>query len=81
MNLILGILSLFFFSNNQIRIIPSNCVSFTVSSGTGCEWMCNYCANQLSTTNYYFTDNICTYMNGGCVGNPIAGKVYTCCPV
>ena len=57
----------------------ANCVSFTVSSGTGCAWMCNYCANQLGTNNYYFTDNVCTYQTGGCVGSPLAGKVYTCC--
>jgi hypothetical protein len=42
--------------------------------------MCNYCANQLGTNNYYFTDNVCTYQQGeGCVGNPIAGQTYTCC--
>jgi hypothetical protein len=57
-----------------------NCVSFSVSSGTGCAWMCSYCANQLGTNNYYFTDNVCTYEEGvGCVGNPIAGKTYSCC--
>jgi hypothetical protein len=54
-------------------------VSFTVSGGTGCAWMCNYCANTLGTNNYYFTDSVCTYQTGGCVGNPVAGKVYTCC--
>jgi hypothetical protein len=60
----------------------NNCVQFTVSSGTGCAWMCNYCASQLGTNNYYFTDNVCTYQQGqGCVGNPIAGKSYTCCSV
>jgi hypothetical protein len=35
----------------------------------------DYCANQLGTNNYYFTDNVCTYQQGvGCVGNPLAGK-------
>jgi hypothetical protein len=60
---------------------PSNgCVTFSVSQGTGCDWMCNYCSNQLGTNNYYFTDNVCTYESGvGCVGNPLAGKQYTCC--
>ena len=58
----------------------NNCVSFTVSSGTGCAWMCQYCANTLGTNNYYFTDSVCTYETGqGCVGNPIAEKTYTCC--
>lgn len=56
----------------------NNCVSFTVGQGTGCSWMCNYCANSLGP-NYYFTDNVCVYQEGGCVGNPIAGKTYTCC--
>jgi hypothetical protein len=66
----------------QIGITPlNNCVQFSVSSGTGCAWMCNYCANSLGTFNYYFTDNVCTYETGGCVGNPIAGKTYTCCSV
>jgi len=62
---------------------PKNqCIQFSVTSGTGCAWMCNYCANQLGTNNYYFTDNVCTYQEGqGCVGNPIAGKTYTCCSV
>jgi hypothetical protein len=58
----------------------NQCVQFSVSSGTGCAWMCNYCANQLGTNNYYFTDGVCTYQEGqGCVGNPISGKTYTCC--
>ena len=66
----------------QVGIIPmNNCIDFTVASGTGCAWMCNYCANTLGTFNYYFTDGVCTYQTGGCVGNPIAGKTYTCCSV
>jgi hypothetical protein len=61
---------------------PNGCVTFSVSSGTGCAWMCNYCETQLGTNNYYFTDGVCTYQEGqGCVGNPIAGKTYTCCMV
>jgi hypothetical protein len=64
----------------QVGITPvNNCIQFSVGSGTGCAWMCNYCANQLGTFNYYFTDNICVYQTGGCVGNPIAGTTYTCC--
>lgn len=61
---------------------PSNgCVTFSVSQGTGCQWMCNYCSNQLGTNNYYFTDNVCTYDSvvGSCVGNPQQYKQYTCC--
>ena len=64
----------------SLTLNPSNsCVSFTVGQGTGCLWMCSYCANQLGTNDYYFTDNVCTYQEEGCVGNPIAGKQYTCC--
>ena len=55
------------------------CVSFSVGSGTGCTWMCNYCASQLGTNNYYFTDGVCTYQTGGCVGSPETGVTYTCC--
>ena len=59
--------------------ITNGCISFSVSAGTGCAWMCNYCANQLGTNNYYFTNQVCTYQTGGCVGNPQAGVTYTCC--
>jgi hypothetical protein len=69
-------------SNEVCGPVANQCIQFTVSSGTGCAWMCNYCANQLGTNNYYFTDNVCTYQEGqGCVGNPISGKTYTCCSV
>jgi len=67
---------------NTDKMINNQCIQFSVSSGTGCAWMCNYCANQLGTNNYYFTDNVCVYQaDQGCVGNPIAGKTYTCCAV
>jgi hypothetical protein len=59
--------------------VSNNCVTFSVGSGTGCEWMCNYCSNQLGTNNYYFPSGICSYQSGGCVGNPIVGVSYTCC--
>lgn len=57
----------------------NGCITFNVAAGTGCAWMCQYCANNLGTNNYYFTDGVCTYQYGGCAGNPIAGKEYTCC--
>ena len=66
-------------TSEQVITPNNNCVSFSVSSGTGCSWMCNYCASQLGTSNYYFTTDVCTYQTGGCVGNPIAGVTYTCC--
>ena len=59
--------------------VQNNCAEFTVASGTGCQWMCNFCEQVLGTTNYYFTDGICMYQTGGCVGNPQAGVKYTCC--
>ena len=58
--------------------VVDGCITFSVGPGTGCAWMCSYCANALGT-NYYFTDNVCTYQTGGCVGNPQAGVQYTCC--
>jgi hypothetical protein len=61
--------------------VNNGCVSFSIGPGTGCTWMCNYCASQLGTTNYYFTNGVCTYQSGGCVGNPMAGVSYTCCSV
>jgi len=61
------------------RIVNENCVSFSVGAGTGCSWMCNYCQNQLGTSNYYFTDGVCTYEEGGCTGSPQVGVTYTCC--
>jgi hypothetical protein len=60
---------------------PNSCISFTIASGTGCDWMCSYCANQLGTNNYYFTDGVCIYQTGGCVGSPQVGKQYSCCSV
>jgi hypothetical protein len=57
----------------------NNCVSFTVGPGTGCDWMCNYCANTLGTSSYYFTTPVCAYASGGCIGDPVSGVQYTCC--
>ena len=59
---------------------PDGCVNFQVSPGTGCAWMCNYCTEQLGPI-YYFTTDVCKYEPGGCVGNPVAGVQYTCCPI
>ena len=75
-------LATLFLSDVATQTCSSNgCVTFSVVAGTGCAWMCNYCANQLGTNNYYFTTPVCTYESGGCVGNPIAGTSYTCCSV
>ena len=66
-------------SFSAVKAPSNNCVSFQVSAGTGCAWMCNYCASTLGTTNYYFTDGVCKYETGGCVGSPQVGVLYTCC--
>ena len=64
---------------SPLRITPRHCISFVVAAGTGCAWMCEYCANNLGTNNYFFPDGVCTYAPGGCQGNPVAGVTYTCC--
>lgn len=65
---------------DQQSVTPVNgCINFSVGQGTGCQWMCQYCASQLGTPNYYFTTDVCTYQTAGCVGNPQAGVTYTCC--
>ena len=55
------------------------CLTFTIGEDTGCNWMCDYCAQNLGTNNFYFTDWICTNNNGMCTGNPSAWEEYTCC--
>jgi len=60
--------------------VDNSCVTFQVGQGTGCSWMCNYCANTLGTNSYYFTTPVCTYQPGvGCIGTPQSGVSYTCC--
>ena len=66
-------------SSSQETTNPNGCISFYIGPGTGCDWMCQHCAKILDTGNYYFTDQVCTYESGGCVGNPIANTQYTCC--
>ena len=73
---VLGLIAAMF-----IKEVASNCVTFSVGPETGCSWMCNYCAIELSTDNYYFTDDVCTYQTGGCVGNPQVGVSYACCSI
>jgi len=89
---ILGLLSLLIDVNatsNNVSLIygkslnnknvSNQCTTFSVTAGTGCAWMCNYCANTLGTNNYYFTDGVCKYQTGGCEGSPQIGVQYTCC--
>ena len=80
MKKLLEIFTLLTFVCSQDVCYSNKCITFSIGSGTGCDWMCNYCAANLGTNNYYFTDGVCTYEpETGCVGNPIAGKSYTCC--
>ena len=37
----------------------NGCVSFSVGPGTGCAWMCNYCANIVQIIE--LTKHICIY--------------------
>lgn len=67
--------------NLNSTAVANNCVSFTVGSGTGCAWMCDYCASELDTNKYYFTNGVCAYEPGGCIGDPVDGAMYTCCSV
>ena len=77
--LLLALASILSATSQGLTSVQNNCITFSVGQGTGCDWMCNYCSIYLGTDNYYFTDNVCTYETGGCVGNPVAGKQYTCC--
>ena len=54
------------------------CETFEVAPGTGCAWMCDYCAQKVGPS-FYFTVPVCTYQQGGCVGNPLPSTLYTCC--
>ena len=73
------LLTLALFLGCTVAQVCTNCISFTISAGTGCSWMCSYCASQLNSSNYYFTTPVCTYAQGGCVGNPMVGVEYKCC--
>jgi len=70
-------LSLLFFAATATAT-ANTCTTFQVAAGTGCAWMCSYCAAKVGPS-YYFTTDVCTYEAGGCVGNPQAGAEYTCC--
>jgi hypothetical protein len=72
---------LLFIGTTAAQITSNGCINFVLAAGTGCAWMCQYCADALGTANYYFTNGVCTYQSGGCVGNPQAGVTYTCCSV
>jgi hypothetical protein len=54
------------------------CETFQVGVGTGCAWMCEYCASKVGP-DFFFTVPVCTYTQGGCVGVPQPNTLYTCC--
>ena len=80
-SLIVAVFAAFAGAETNSTHVANNCVSFSIGSGTGCSWMCQYCATQLNTPNYYFTTPVCAYQTGGCIGNPQTGVTYTCCAV
>ena len=51
----------------HIDTYMNGCTSFQVGNGS------------MVGPNYYFTDGVCTYEFGGCVGTPQVGVTYTCC--
>ncbi len=67
------------FSKSNSKRNQSDCISFTIGENTGCQFMCDYCAQNLGTNNFYFTDWICKNRNGICTGTPSAYEEYTCC--
>ena len=56
-----------------------HCITFSIGDGPGCQYMCDYCAENLGTIDFYFTDWICTNKNGVCTGEPMPWETYTCC--
>jgi len=64
---------------NNANFVQNSCITFLIGAGTGCDWMCNYCASQLNSSSYYFLPPVCTYQSSGCIGNPQAGVSYSCC--
>jgi hypothetical protein len=75
------IVSSYVFAQVCNQDLTTNCITFLIGPGTGCDWMCNYCGSQLNSSSYYFLPPVCTYESGvGCVGNPQTGVSYSCCP-
>lgn len=74
-SLLFSIMSIF----NAKKDSNDHCITFTIGEETGCQYMCDYCAENLGTTNFYFTDWICKNKNGMCSGDPTPWETYTCC--
>lgn len=76
-NLFLSLMSIF--TNKKHKTADEYCITFTIGEDTGCQFMCDYCAENLGTTDFYFTDWICKNKNGMCHGDPTPWETYTCC--
>ncbi len=79
MNLINLLVSFIYMFSDKKKLSNEDCITFTIGEDTGCQYMCDYCAENLGTTNFYFTDWICKNMNGMCTGEPTSWETYTCC--
>lgn len=74
-NSIVGII----LNKSVVKKSHGDCITFTIGDDTGCQFMCDYCAENLGTNNFYFTDWICKNRNGMCTGSPTPWETYTCC--
>lgn len=79
MNLFKLLFSMIPFFSNKHKSGEEYCVTFTIGEDTGCQYMCDYCAENLGTNDFYFTDWICKNKNGMCSGDPTSWETYTCC--
>ncbi len=76
MNILSSLIVLF---SSKKTLKDQDCITFTIGDGTGCQFMCDYCSENLGTNNFYFTDWICQNKNGVCTGEPMPWETYTCC--
>ena len=79
MNLINLLNSFMIILTNKKKLNNQDCITYTIGEGTGCQFMCDYCAENLGTNNFYFTDWVCENKNGMCSGEPLPWETYTCC--
>ena len=79
MNIFTLLTSFIFMFSNIGKVNGQDCITFAIGDGTGCQFMCDYCSENLGTTKFYFTDWICQNKNGMCTGEPIPWETYTCC--
>ena len=71
--------SLFIVFSNKKKLNGNECITFTIGEGTGCQFMCDHCYQNLGTDRFYFTDWICQNKDGICTGDPTPWETYTCC--